>query len=300
VCLFVGFVVVDAAEEWSKSLHSLYGTVDETGFRMFGVLVATAIAVGLCRLVRAAQKYWGRVVHPYGDDPSDTPAISLQKRLRERAGRLHVVSWSVLVVIVLVVSVVLGLYLRSENLGDFDRLAGGIEELRRQVFLLKNSEKILLAVDLGATDDEETKLLRLIMGDVAKSRIRADRVLDGLEYSSDLRAPDSLDHALLGVISTRVGIVVLGVFLVQILVSLYRYTARLASFYDAKADALGLLPSTEGVGLRVLDQILTPASLDFGSVKPLSDRVVEAALKKLQQDVSPGPGGKKPPGSKSE
>ena len=64
--------------------------------------------------------------------------------------------------------------------------------------------------------------------------------------------------------SIRVGIVIIMVFLVQILVSLYRYNTRLAAFYDGRADGHDAF---EGGDQRLFENIVTllsPDTLDFG------------------------------------
>jgi hypothetical protein len=69
---------------------------------------------------------------------------------------------------------------------------------------------------------------------------------------------------LISTVTTRVGIVVLLLFLVQILVPLYRYNTKLAGFYDARADALELVDNDNSDGLDRLVTILSPDTLDFG------------------------------------
>jgi hypothetical protein len=62
--------------------------------------------------------------------------------------------------------------------------------------------------------------------------------------------------------ATRITVSLLILFLVQILVSLYRYTSRLALYFDARADALAIA----GSELNYLEtvKILSPDAIDFG------------------------------------
>jgi len=55
-------------------------------------------------------------------------------------------------------------------------------------------------------------------------------------------------------------------FLVQILVTLYRYNIRLAAFYDGRADALVLTASAEDFDLSKYSDFITPTNVDFGKL----------------------------------
>lgn len=68
-------------------------------------------------------------------------------------------------------------------------------------------------------------------------------------------------------IATRVGFIVLLLFLVRILVPLYRYNVRLASFYDARADALELIYLHNlGANNKLFEKLTltcSPSHIDF-------------------------------------
>ena len=57
---------------------------------------------------------------------------------------------------------------------------------------------------------------------------------------------------------------VLLLFLVQILVTLYRYNIRLASYYDARADALQLANGSSREEFFKLVFAISPENLEFG------------------------------------
>jgi hypothetical protein len=65
-------------------------------------------------------------------------------------------------------------------------------------------------------------------------------------------------------LSTRIGSVLILIFLVQILVNLYRYNIRLAAYYDARADALQLVGSKDEKTLNEYVKVLSPETFDFG------------------------------------
>ncbi len=82
--------------------------------------------------------------------------------------------------------------------------------------------------------------------------------------------------------ATRVAVILITLFLVQILVSLYRYNTRLAGYYDARADALLLLHAEEsnvkGMPFGELTAALSPDAVDFGrTAKTSVDHAVEMA-----------------------
>jgi hypothetical protein len=68
-------------------------------------------------------------------------------------------------------------------------------------------------------------------------------------------------------LATRLGSVLILLFLVQILVTLYRYTIRVAAFYDGRADAI-LFASLASTNLSFMDAgtFFTPTNVDFGKV----------------------------------
>jgi CHASE3 domain sensor protein len=92
----------------------------------------------------------------------------------------------------------------------------------------------------------------------------AELLKQRLEAEGGNLKPDQLP-ILVSSIATRIGAVVLLLFLVQILVPLYRYNVRLAAFYDGRRDALSLLESKmDGRSLSSLVTALSPDHLDFG------------------------------------
>ena len=65
---------------------------------------------------------------------------------------------------------------------------------------------------------------------------------------------------------TRVSFAIVLFFLVNILVSVYRYSLRLAAHYDARADALSLSSALLEDGFHQLVQSLSPSGVDFGKL----------------------------------
>jgi hypothetical protein len=92
---------------------------------------------------------------------------------------------------------------------------------------------------------------------------------------------------------TRVGVVLIIVFLVQILMGLYRYNTRLMTYYNSRRDLIALWEG-KAEGLKVLDHVLSPPNIDFGKdpKHPLEDiiRAVAATVAgrgKAKQETKP-------------
>jgi len=84
------------------------------------------------------------------------------------------------------------------------------------------------------------------------------------------------NSTLISSISTRIGAVFILLFLVQVLVSMYRYNTKLSAFYDARADILEITGKLEAVPLEFLSDLLSPDSLDFSKEgKGPADQAVE-------------------------
>lgn len=107
---------------------------------------------------------------------------------------------------------------------------------------------------------------------IANISNQLDLALTKLENQSNRGSSATVISAL----STRIGSVFLLLFLVQILVSLYRYSTRLAAFYDGRADALQLCKDLSDVNLEMLVNLASPDDLDFAkSQKAPTDQAIE-------------------------
>jgi hypothetical protein len=68
----------------------------------------------------------------------------------------------------------------------------------------------------------------------------------------------------LSALSTRVGSVLMLIFLVQILLSVYRYSVRMISYYEARADALLLYGGSDAGQLQQFVTTLSAERIEFG------------------------------------
>lgn len=95
----------------------------------------------------------------------------------------------------------------------------------------------------------------------AEDHIRT--ILDS--QSSDTPSDGSRNYEIIiSSLATKIGSMFILMFLVQILVSLYRYNIRLSYYYDARADTLELTGISDATQLEKFIEILSPEKLDFG------------------------------------
>lgn len=143
-------------------------------------------------------------------------------------------------------------------------------------------EKRLLAAEAHYED------LRNKLRDLERQRSAAQRELAATSSSGSVITPESQVSTLISVVVTRVSSIVLLLFLVQILVPLYRYNIRLAAYYDARGDALEIFDfdNFEDIeGLERLVAVLSPDSMTFGQ-QPTTP--VEQLLELAKHTISKG------------
>ena len=88
----------------------------------------------------------------------------------------------------------------------------------------------------------------------------------------------------------RFGIMFFIAFLLQLLVSLYRYNMRLAAYYDARGDALFFAAAAqeeqkESAGLDALTEIFSPDSVDYGRSPNMATKQIIEVAKSLSQGM---------------
>ena len=136
----------------------------------------------------------------------------------------------------------------------------------------------MLSSDLIESEAKAGKITEAGIKDLKESTVHLEAVAS-LIKQMDERPPvmyPQQTYFLVSTVTTRVGIIVLLLFLVQILVPLYRYNMRLAAFYDARADAITLVENRPSEQLETLVSLLSAEAIDFGK-SPVPPR--EKALK---------------------
>ena len=91
---------------------------------------------------------------------------------------------------------------------------------------------------------------------------------------------------LVSTVTTKIGSVLILLFLVQILVTLYRYNTRLSAYYDARGDGLELVSKQSVSELEQIIKALSPENIDYGKTPSTpTEQVVDLAkeIAKRQQ-----------------
>jgi hypothetical protein len=123
--------------------------------------------------------------------------------------------------------------------------------------------------DLSAKDQELNVILKDLKPRVAQEKFFGPSVNLGGQGAVDKTDNSKTDWArVIETNATRIGALVTMFSLVTILVPQYRYNIRMASFYEARSDSLGMLP--EAMSAEDFDKvvsIMTP-NIDFGKAPP--------------------------------
>ena len=135
------------------------------------------------------------------------------------------------------------------------------QSLREAIWTLKD--------DLGYLGDIEGHFDSEVNYNLEQATTRLDSLRGFLDSKFNKIESQALNSSniIISASVIRIGIVLLLIFLVQILVSLYRYTYRLSAFYDARADALELLEPEEEITTETIEKIavlLSPGNINFG------------------------------------
>lgn len=95
-----------------------------------------------------------------------------------------------------------------------------------------------------------------------KSNIATSHEVEAQAMKQMNTTASSQDQTILA-ITTKVGSVLLLLFFVKVLVSIFRYYSRLSIFYDSRADAFASYASLAPMTLLELTSLISPDSLDF-------------------------------------
>lgn len=117
------------------------------------------------------------------------------------------------------------------------------------------------AQQMIATAEANVKTLNGLLGDVWKAELLAEHGYNDWRY-------------IVATAITRLGVVLIIVFLVQILMGLYRYNTRLIAYYNSRRDLLTLWEG-DPKKLQPLNAVMAPPTFDFGKdpKHPLEDLI---------------------------
>ena len=104
--------------------------------------------------------------------------------------------------------------------------------------------------------------------------------LGTLERYRDVRRTEPQEQVAIAV-ATKIGSVLLLLFFVRVLVSIFRYHSRLAIFFQARADALGNQHLVEGLKISEFVALISPDAVEFEKTPDSPDPPVITLFKEV-------------------
>jgi hypothetical protein len=159
----------------------------------------------------------------------------------------------------------------TEHLRIIQDLLSKKDTARREILKSKEPELKPLRENINRLQVDRRNLD--VLSAETQKRVIEERVLGGQITPEGQKTNDKTDTKIdwarvIETNATRIGALVTMFFLVTILVPQYRYNIRMASFYEARSDSLGMLP--EQMSAEDFDKvvnIMTP-NIDFGKAPP--------------------------------
>lgn len=206
------------------------------------------------------------------DDPSLEDAViqTVIKRLRQR-GRLAQIA-AVGTIVLILIALIVGLF--------FFYYAGAITQFDRNVLVERAIRELSYRIDRAEEADgvDQAELHEL------KAMQR--------ELLNEIKNTQNVDVSfVVSTLTTRLGAAALLLFLIQILVPMYRYNTRLSGFYHSRADALQLIRTADFSQLSMLVDVLAPDDVEFGRApKTPTQEIIDLAVKLAGNEKSKGTG----------
>ena len=155
----------------------------------------------------------------------------------------------------------------TEKKQEKKNIESGVIDLRKRLAEL-NEEYFNLEEDFGRLETDYR----------SSNKELTDMRRALLEFQSGDKPQPVDENLLVATAVTRFGVLVIAIYLVQILINLYRYNTRVAAYYRAAADALVLLDHSPKK-IEELRTLLWP-DLDYGrSPQTIHQRIVEVFSK---------------------
>ena len=250
-------------------------------YAMFAFLTWTVL--GKLYPIRGKQKE----EKDYPSRSHDPTVEGLICSFRRRAHRFRNVATVVLIIIVAVLLSGAFVFttgagriaIRESNLRE-EYLITRLTDVNREIASLERH--LLKSKGVKKEDEKTDSQERLATLKTFRTSTQAE-----IESEDKRTQPPDVTTYLVSSMSTRIGSVLLLVFLVQILVSLYRYTMRLAAFYDSRADILKLMDFELPASTEKIISIFRSDSLDFGKqiVPPTTEvlNVIKEAVRGVRR-----------------
>ena len=192
-------------------------------------------------------------------------------QLRLRASKMRIVAAFTLFLILIFLAGGLYVFSQAESVAssaEGQRVVTELGALSEAIISQKSKARELVAQYEQEKDPVKKDALKALV-------LRAQNLVDDYNDRSKMLAATapqattgekSQTAYVLTVLSTKVGSALMLLFLIQILVSLYRYNTKVASFYDGRADALQLVALDDIDILSAVSSILSTDKLDFGKM----------------------------------
>lgn len=193
---------------------------------------------------------------------SPAPAETLLTKLRKRATRYRYLATAIAVV---TIAALVGggyvVYSYGEMAENLNRALVNMAASRAESYLTLKQDNLTIDKEAAAKWPKDAAKLADEIKRLTGNVVEAQKAVDeGVQEARRNATANAIERTV-----TRVGVAIIVFFLVQILVTVFRYCLRLAAFYDGRADALELVqPGTDGNLLVALIPLLSPDALDFG------------------------------------
>jgi uncharacterized ion transporter superfamily protein YfcC len=200
----------------------------------------------------------------------------VSERFQKKSQRASFLAFFVLFLLIVSLSVGIYIFSQADYIAVDVEKRNTIESLKHKIASLdseiKRQEK---QAEEWTKDKRDTRYITpLIEEDKKKLEELKKRV--ELEKRESTVSIDNTRYLTI-MLSTKVGSVVLLLFLVQILGGLYRYNMRLATFYSNRADVLALIKNTNNPDLNSLVASLLVDHIDIKVPESPIDQIINIA-----------------------
>ncbi|WP_225408803.1 hypothetical protein [Stigmatella hybrida] len=208
--------------------------------------------------------------------------------IRERANKQHKAAAIDIGLIVAALVVLALVFVVADRLSQMEMetmvaLNGVTDTVGREFKVKDAAERLKVAVDrAGKKLSTPVEAFRDV-GEALDVFVRDIHDTESIGRKKDVSTPQLAVHAVTSWM-TRIGVLICGFFLIQLLVSKYRFDIRLAGQYDAMADALQLMPEEQELEFDALISALTP-KLEFGPIPKVMVNQIAETVRRLSDTV---------------
>ncbi len=210
--------------------------------------------------------------------PGNKVLVDLVKECHERVRRLSIFSRFILFAII--ASVISGIFVfyDAESRSQANSRLGQLQALRYDYDYRLDADRFFRELRRNPDTNKLKEELKKEVDGIIKNW--DEKINEEIKAITDTPSQEII----VSTITTRVGIIFLLIFLIQILVSLYRYNTKLLAFYNGQADLLSMLPVSESLDFEKLSKITSTESLDFVKrEKAPADYALELAKKVIDK-----------------